>query len=157
GGRGRRGLGAGAGRGSARLCARLPRRARGLADAREAAVAPLQSRRNLPQSRDAPARVGAPVVGPVMWDFGLVDRFEDLEPLQVEWAARAAHSDFVGLFSTFGFARAWWSAFGDGKLLRAITARRSGALRLVAPMWTDRSTPGNWRFLGSVRADYNNV
>ena len=92
-----------------------------------------------------------------MWDFGLVDRFEDLEPLQGEWDALAAHSDFVDLFSTFGFARAWWSAFGEGKLLRAITARRSGALRLVAAMWADRSTPGSWRILGSVRADYNNV
>jgi CelD/BcsL family acetyltransferase involved in cellulose biosynthesis len=93
-----------------------------------------------------------------MWDFALVERFEDLDPLQDEWDALAARSDFVDVFATFGFARAWWHAYGEGKLLRTVTARdRRGALRLVAPMWADWSAPVRWRFLGNVRADYNNV
>jgi len=93
-----------------------------------------------------------------MWDFTLIDRFEDLDPLQKEWDELAARSDFVDVFSTFGFARAWWQAYGEGKLLRTVTARdRRGALRLVAPMWADRGAPERWRFVGKVRADYNNV
>lgn len=93
-----------------------------------------------------------------MWRFQIVERFEDLEPLRGEWDALAARSDFVDVFSTFGFARAWWLAYGDGKLLRAVIARDGGgALRLVAPFWADARSPESWRFLGNKRADYNNV
>jgi CelD/BcsL family acetyltransferase involved in cellulose biosynthesis len=93
-----------------------------------------------------------------MWNFTLVDRFADLELLQNEWDELASHLDFVDVFSTAGFARAWWHAYGAGKLLRAVVAREeTGELRLVAPFWASEGARGKWRLLGNVRADYNNV
>jgi len=92
-----------------------------------------------------------------MQTFAMIERFEELEPLRAEWDGLAAKSDFVDVFSTFGFARAWWLTYGGGKRLRTVVARdRRGALRLVAPFWADRAEPGSWRLIGNVRADYNN-
>src|SRR4029453_16877192 len=132
---------------------------RGLADERRISLGLLVGGGGRAADRDpSKRRAGTAIVGAVMGNFTLVDRFEDLDLLQNEWDELALHLDFVDVFSTAGFARAWWHAYGAGKVLRTVVARdETGGLRLIAPFWAGEGARGRWRLLGNVRADYNNV
>lgn len=81
-----------------------------------------------------------------------------IEQLASAWDALALQSEFVDIFATSGFARAWWRAYGAQRTLRLVVIEdASGALRLVAPLCIDHARPSILKMVGYFRADYNNV
>jgi CelD/BcsL family acetyltransferase involved in cellulose biosynthesis len=82
----------------------------------------------------------------------------DLEEISQAWDNLVQESEFNDIFATSGFAAAWWRAYGESRILRVLTIEdESSRLRLIAPFYADRSSPGTWRLIGSFRGDYNNI
>src|SRR5690348_3563378 len=87
----------------------------------------------------------------------LIDDPNAMPELAGRWDSLVRRSEFVDVFSTSGFARAWWKAFGPSRLLRLLVVEQADATpRLIAPCYADASAPGAWKLIGDFRADYTN-
>ena len=82
--------------------------------------------------------------------INVVDGFDDPRVTAERWARtlRRGHTDVV--FLTWHWQRAWWDAFGRGKLL-LLTAEHEGELVAIAPLFIDS---GMVFFTGSGGSDY---
>jgi CelD/BcsL family acetyltransferase involved in cellulose biosynthesis len=82
----------------------------------------------------------------------------DLKAVSQAWDSLVKESEFNDIFATSGFAAAWWRAYGESRILRVLTIEDECSVpRLIAPFYSDRSSPDVWRLIGSFRADYNNI
>jgi CelD/BcsL family acetyltransferase involved in cellulose biosynthesis len=86
----------------------------------------------------------------------LIDDPEAMYELEQDWDALASKSEFATVFSTSGFMRAWWKAFGGSRKLHLVLVEDGGSLRLAAPFYSDNAVPRVWRLIGDIRADYLN-
>ena len=50
----------------------------------------------------------------------LVQNFDELVQLDSSWDNLVYKSDFPDLFSTAGFARAWWRAYGENRNMNVV-------------------------------------
>jgi CelD/BcsL family acetyltransferase involved in cellulose biosynthesis len=76
------------------------------------------------------------------------------DELAAGWSALASAAGAASPFAGPGFARAWWSAWGDGRdLLVARASDAEGRLLALVPLRHD-PLQGEVRFLADGRADY---
>jgi len=88
----------------------------------------------------------------------VVRKFSELMLLAEDWDDLLKRSDFNDVFSSSGFAQAWWRAFGSLKELNAVVIQdRDGRPILIAPLYFETGYPGKLRVIGDVRGDYNNL
>ncbi|MCI0613886.1 GNAT family N-acetyltransferase [bacterium] len=88
----------------------------------------------------------------------LVQNFDDLVQLSSSWDNLVYKSDFPDIFSTSGFARAWWRAYGENRNMNLVIVEdHQGIPRLIAPFQAKKETPGNWELMGRPRGDYTNL
>ena len=88
----------------------------------------------------------------------LVQNYDDLMRLSPMWDQLVQKSDFPDIFSTAGFARAWWRAYGESRNMNVvIVADACGMPRLIAPFQAKKETPGSWELIGRPRGDYTNL
>jgi CelD/BcsL family acetyltransferase involved in cellulose biosynthesis len=89
----------------------------------------------------------------------LIENPEDLDRYSVAWNDLANKGESTDIFATFGFARAWWGAYGASKRLQLIIVEEepSSKVRLIAPFYTDSSSPGVLKRMGDTQADYENL
>lgn len=87
--------------------------------------------------------------------------WEELQPLAAEWNRVLAESCSDTIFLTWQWCKAWWDAYGVGRLPFVLTAREGDELVGVAPFYRDvsRRWYGTWNCLriiggGSGDSDY---
>jgi hypothetical protein len=72
-----------------------------------------------------------------MFTCDVITTLDELRGLATDWDSLAGTSEFVDLFATSAFTRAWWRAFGDGHALRVLVFRDTAAkVRLIAPFYS---------------------
>ena len=88
--------------------------------------------------------------------FRTITDFNEFQSLETEWDALVAASGIAHPFMSHAWLRAWWLAFGAGKTLYVIVARKGGALIGAAPlMITERRFYGlRARVLESIANDH---
>jgi hypothetical protein len=87
----------------------------------------------------------------------LVQNYDDLVKLNPHWDNLVLKSDFPDIFSTAGFARAWWRAYGENRYMNLVIVNdANGIPHLIAPFQSKKETPGNWEMIGRPRGDYTN-
>jgi Acetyltransferase (GNAT) domain len=88
----------------------------------------------------------------------LVQNYDELVQLSPAWDKLVYKSDFPDIFSTAGFARAWWRAYGERRNLNLVIVEdHHHNPRLIAPFQSKKETPRNWELIGRPRGDYNNL
>jgi len=87
-----------------------------------------------------------------------IQNYDDLAKLTPDWDNLVSKSDFPDIFSTAGFARAWWRAYGENRNMNVVIVEDANEnLRLIAPFQSKKETPGNWELIGRPRGDYTNL
>ena len=88
----------------------------------------------------------------------LIRDFDELASISVAWDQMVARSDFDDVFATYGFARAWWRAYGSSKNLHvAVLEDGDSRPKLIAPLYSENSSSRTLRVVGDPRGDYNNL
>jgi CelD/BcsL family acetyltransferase involved in cellulose biosynthesis len=83
-----------------------------------------------------------------------ITSFKSLESLAPDWERLWRLSARRDIFGTFGWARAWWRAYGSGSQLRALTVVDSGRIVGLLPLVSDGR---HLRLLGTPTSDYNDL
>jgi len=103
-------------------------------------------------------RVAAGHDNPRLFRCKIVQEFADLELASNAWDELLEISDFNDIFSSYGFKRAWWRAFGSSKRLHlAIVEDAEATTKLIAPLYFENGESKTLRVLGDFRGDYNNL
>ncbi len=68
----------------------------------------------------------------------LLDRWEQVEPLALDWNALLRESASDTPFLTWEWVHSWWSAYGDGKTPHVLRFDRGGQLVGIAPFYRRR-------------------
>ena len=93
-----------------------------------------------------------------MFSSRIVNHINEIESIAGEWDRLVLQSEFIDIFLTAGFTRAWWKAYGEGKTLCLyVVEDEDGKLRLIAPFYSEDTTPRMLRLVGDFRADYGNI
>jgi CelD/BcsL family acetyltransferase involved in cellulose biosynthesis len=88
----------------------------------------------------------------------LVQDYYSLAEISEAWDGLVRKSEFNDVFATFGFARAWWRAYGKSRKLQVVVVEDEFSRpHLIAPFYSEASAPGVWKLIGNFRADYNNL
>jgi hypothetical protein len=89
----------------------------------------------------------------------LVENPDELARCSTAWSSLAEKGESGDIFGTFGFTQAWWRAYGGSRRLHLILVEEesSSEIRLIAPLYSERSAPGVRRRIGDTQADYENL
>lgn len=88
----------------------------------------------------------------------LVQNYDDFVRIGPVWDQLVQNSDFPDIFSTAGFARAWWRAYGENRNMNVVIVEDAhGTARLIAPFQARKETSANWELIGRPRGDYTNL
>ena len=91
----------------------------------------LDSRLALTPAMSPPARAAG-------WEARVVSDARGFAALESEWNELAADSLVDHPFCGFDWMRCWWQAFGEGRELRIVVARRGGRAMGIAPLMLTR-------------------
>lgn len=90
--------------------------------------------------------------------FRSANSFGAIPDLAGVWDGLWRANDPDNIFSSFGFARAWWAAFGRGRVLKIVVGEDSrGQIQLIAPLYSEESGTRHLKVIGDFRADYTNL
>lgn len=101
--------------------------------------------------------LGIAGAGASMLTCRVIDDPGKLDEISLAWDHLARRSEFIDIYATAGFARAWWKAYGRVRTLRLILVEDASGPRLIAPFYFDNTAPHAWKLIGNFRADYNNL
>jgi CelD/BcsL family acetyltransferase involved in cellulose biosynthesis len=95
-----------------------------------------------------------------MLEISLVDSFEALAKLEVEWDALLDASPNKNIFLTFEWISTWWKYFGHGKRLFVLLAKNNGKLIGIAPLMISGASrfgisTSRLEFIGMPLSDYS--